>query len=586
MPPKRVAPVESDFGQEIQIVAKTEAGDVTSLKEGLLRPLVDVKIQLAETWKIPAAMTSIWRLVDDKASNLRESELLDRYFYPEDEVELLLKFTVEPIEEEFADVENADVERLLKLLAEFGTDEDPSKARVSFESQLRASAKVMNAMASWLESPDRDRRKMVMQALQQACPVGDKRAIDALLAHLDSEIPEIRCDMLWLLSQLSTKGDDRVVLSVISRCSHPEWKTREAAATALGVLAEKGHERSISTLALRCMEDGQWGVRRAAVASLHQIAMPGNKVAISALRGRLGDRDWSTRAAAAEVLGFLAVKGDRQSMSSLIPCLEDGDADVRSAAVTSIGKIMRIEDGKAIIAVGRCLEDVHSKVREAAADALCQENFQGAPTVVSQAFSRLSHLDMAVKCAAARVLAKVSAKGDRRNIGAVDELFEDKSPDVRCSAVKAQGAILSHERALEVLAQRLSDSSAQVRAESARTLTDIAVKGSPRSVKTMCDYALDPSSQVRQISVEALSKVANQGDKLALASLMEHLEDPSSQVRKISIETLGKVAITGDEHAIASLTAHLEDVDESVRLAVTSALQVIDPQEEGSEEDV
>ena len=99
-----------------------------------------------------------------------------------------------------------------------------------------------------------------------------------------------------LLALLDTSAKHALAAALRKRARGPTLRVREAAAKAVGQIAERGRgsvaEGAVRVLVNRLRMDPDKGVRRACVVSLQQVVRPGDATAIAALLQRLeGDED-------------------------------------------------------------------------------------------------------------------------------------------------------------------------------------------------------------------------------------------------------------------------------------------------------
>jgi HEAT repeat protein len=152
-------------------------------------------------------------------------------------------------------------------------------------------------------------------------------AVPGLLALLDQR--EGRLD--WFLAQaLGGTRDDRVFAPLVEALTSDDPKTRQSAATGLGVL---GRVEAIEPL-VEALNDTHPLGRRDALVALSEVGVVGDEDTVAAVKALLADPHDLVRAAAARTYGRL---GGPAAIPLLTEFLADGDAGVRVAAIDGLG---------------------------------------------------------------------------------------------------------------------------------------------------------------------------------------------------------------------------------------------------------
>lgn len=185
-----------------------------------------------------------------------------------------------------------------------------------------------------------------------------------------------------------------------------DWVVRREAAITLG---EMGDERCIEPLA-KCLRDGDWQVRDAAVEALAMIGSPAVELVIRYMR------DFDARKSAIKTLGKI---NDERVLEPLLSMLRNDEfKDDATWALAELGQ-------PAIEKLLECLEDKDEVVRKQATLALGEIKD---PASVEPLIQRLKDQDWFIRLSAAAALEKI---GDPRGREAVKPLLKDPDMVVR-----------------------------------------------------------------------------------------------------------------------------------------------------------
>ena len=182
-----------------------------------------------------------------------------------------------------------------------------------------------------------------------------------------------------------------------------DWVVRREAAITLG---EMGDDRCIEPLA-KCLRDGDWQVRDAAVEALAMIGSPTVDLLIRYMR------DYDARKSAIKTLGKI---NDERVLAPLLSMLQNDEfKDDATWALAELGQ-------PAIEKLIECLENKDEVVRKQAILALGEIKD---PACVDQLIEKLKDANWFIRLSAAAALEKI---GDPRGREAVKPLTKD--PDV------------------------------------------------------------------------------------------------------------------------------------------------------------
>jgi len=183
----------------------------------------------------------------------------------------------------------------------------------------------------------------------------------------------------------------------------PEWVVRQEAVITLG---EMGDERCIEPLA-RCLRDGDWQVREAAVEAVAMVGSPAVDILLRYVR------DWDSRKYAIKALGKI---NDERVLDPLISMLKNDEfKDDATNALAELGQ-------PAVEKLIEALNDKDEFVRKQSILALGEIKD---PAAVDSLIENLKNDDWWVRLTSAAALEKI---GDPRGREAIKPLLKD--PDV------------------------------------------------------------------------------------------------------------------------------------------------------------
>ena len=454
---------------------------------------------------------------------------------------------IEPLINAFRDDDPVVRRRAAKALGQIGAeravgpliaalaDKDPSIRRGAIE-----------ALGTILEVPQlvdlASEAKSVRQSGARALgQLGDKRAVEPLIATLRDRDPSVRLRAAEALGQL---GDKRAVEAlIVATIRNRDPSVRRRAADALGKLKA---EQSVEPL-INALQDDDPVVRLQAAEALGRLK---DERAVEPLINALQDDDPAMRLQAAEALGRLR---DERAVEPLIDALQDKNPSVRQSGARALGQL---GDKRAVEALITALADEDPSVRLRAAEALGQ---LGDKRAVEALIASLRDADPIVRRRAAEALGQL---GDKRAAETLIAALGDEDPSVRLRAAAALGQ-LGDKRAVEALIANLRDADPSVRQSGAETLGQL---GDKRAVEALIAALGDEDPSVRLRAAKALGQL---GDKRAVEALIANLRDADPTVRRRAAEALGKLE---DEQAVEPLINALQDDGLGVRLRAAEAL--------------
>lgn len=411
-------------------------------------------------------------------------------------------------------------------LAQAGTGEldqtDPTPKRTGSTAELDRDIEHLRAGDSQAES-----------AAIRLGTMGDKRAVEPLLAALTDENPLVR---KLAARTLGILGDKRAFEPLVAALRDKDPTVGGAAANALAALGDK---RAFEPL-VAALRDKSPDVGGAAASALVDLD---DKRAVEPLLAALTDETPSVRELAARTLGRL---GEKRAVEPLIAALRDKDSAVGAAAATALG---RLSDKRALDPLVAALRHEESTVRGAAADALAVlgDRRAGEPL-----FAALKDADPKVRTSA---LMALGILGDRRAIEPLVAMLQDEKEGGRAALLLA---CFGDTRALEpLLWQTENNCMAAMAVGGALTLIE------PPPVEALITLLKQDNFNIRTMAASALSRV---GDQRAVAPLIEVTED-----ERIPLWAVGPLAAAlvelDDKRAVDSVAALLRRCNTPAREA-------------------
>src|SRR5262249_40436246 len=202
------------------------------------------------------------------------------------------------------------------------TDPNPESRILSIERLARLRDPAALKPLTELLASDKDLRVRV-KAAEALADLGDKRAVEPLMAAAVAATPDLRAAAVAALGKLGDHGS----VDVLFAAAHDEDRSvRSAAVSSLSQLGISV-ERVSADLA-----SPNWQSRSAALTTLERLG--DRRAAPAVIRVLTTDEDPRVRSEAARALGAL---GDQSTSEVLMRALGDQSSDVRVQAVTSLG---------------------------------------------------------------------------------------------------------------------------------------------------------------------------------------------------------------------------------------------------------
>lgn len=344
----------------------------------------------------------------------------------------------------------------------------------------------MDMLITALKNNNKDVRRAAVQMLGI---LGDKRAIDPLLASFEEDDDdEVRANAIGSLNDLSVAIPLESLIINLQRTSYPYLRiliVRE--------LSKRSEPRTVEGL-ITALKDNDAGVRKAAV---DELGKRSETQVIDALIATLQDSDIWVRGAAAKELGKF---NDIRVLEPLIAVLTDIDASFRYTVLKILERLgwnpeMNENGARHWILMGhwnKCVEI-------------------GAPAVEPLIASISNYRDIAKNCEAINALGRI---GDVRAVEPLITILQNKNEDKKMlyAAILALGEI-GDARAVRPLIDRLDH--VEVSDHDEIVVSALVKIGAPAVWHLI--HALEGSKNLRKKAAEALvrlyrSKKLNQDD--------------------------------------------------------------------------
>lgn len=220
-----------------------------------------------------------------------------------------------------------------------------------------------------------------LRAIRAACTLLRSTARGPLVTRLsvfiDTGNARLRASALRALTGVFASSDRRPVQLAISCLRHNHIEVRRAAATVIlaatastyAVWPEPGGSMAAAAAARvrPALKDSDDLVCMAAARALPKLVPRGDKAAIDSAFACLVHSAATSRRAAVAVLGDVAVPGDASLVAAVAGMAQDDvDWHVRAVAVRALPQLAKRGDGKALAALTACLKDLDVRVRHVA----------------------------------------------------------------------------------------------------------------------------------------------------------------------------------------------------------------------------
>ena len=321
-------------------------------------------------------------------------------------------------------------------------------------------------------------------ASRMEAPVGDGRAVVALIEAVSDENPGVRLSAVGTLGKLM---DPRAVQALIEALRRdPDPKVRAMAAWALGQIEDPA---AVSALTTALREDDDLGVRVQAAEALGDIE---DVSAIDALGAAVRDPSVEVRRAAVDALGNM---DDPRIVPLVLPSLRDDDVEVRRSAADALGNNESPQAVEPLIAATR---DSDLEVRISAIDALGNQ-------------------------------------GDPRARAALLEALRDERAEVRREAIEAIGNLELTAAPPEVI-DAVRDPDREVRYSAVDAIGNFE---DPAAVPVLLEIVR--ASTDRELQYEALDALSNIESPAAYDALIPLLQHEDPKVRQLAAEAIGNM---------------------------------------------
>ncbi|MGD8176169.1 HEAT repeat domain-containing protein [Marinimicrobium sp. ARAG 43.8] len=202
--------------------------------------------------------------------------------------------------------------------------------------------------------------------------------------------------------------------------------------------------------------------------------------------------------------------------------------------------------------------------QRAATQGLLESDFSELDTAALR--EHLSHADMRVRQRAQLTLA---AREDEETLLSV--ATESDHQLARIHAIWGLGQLTRQDESRSaVLLPLLSDADAEIRAQVAEVLGDVAYAGAREQLLPLLG---DDNARVRFFAAQALGRIGNTDDQPALVDMLAANDDDDVYLRQVGAIALARL---GDEQALAALESH---DSEAVRVAAVVALKRLESPE-------
>eukprot|EP00929_Paragymnodinium_shiwhaense_P058933 TRINITY_DN29508_c0_g1_i2.p1 TRINITY_DN29508_c0_g1~~TRINITY_DN29508_c0_g1_i2.p1 ORF type:complete len:248 (-),score=57.97 TRINITY_DN29508_c0_g1_i2:21-764(-) len=206
-------------------------------------------------------------------------------------------------------------------------------------------------------------RREAVTAFESLADPADPNTIAVLTACLEDDEGSVRRATVAAIRSFTqrTGHDDVVIARVMARLEHGNAQVRAAAMEALGIVAPRGHQHSISAAAWELVSQRQLddpGLQEAAEETFAKVAD------LAAVQQRLDHPDSLVRLASLKALPYVVAKGDEAALAAARELLRDPDCEVKAAAERTIAAIaenvVEAQEVSMIVTAGRAQLDTGS----------------------------------------------------------------------------------------------------------------------------------------------------------------------------------------------------------------------------------
>jgi HEAT repeat protein len=407
-----------------------------------------------------------------------------------------------------------------------------------------------------LDDPAADVRSATAASLTAMTSEQCARTLPVLLAHLDSDDPNVREGVLAALHDRSVPATAIPVLVASLRSNFAE--VRRYAITTLANL-NRLDAAAASTLCI-LLSDPATENRDLAAAALVTIG-PG---AVPALREALRSHDRVVRVKAIGTLSAIGINA-RGSVPDLVTLLDDWSAEVRAQAAGALGG-MGSDAQVALSSLASHFSDLDQTVRRQSLDAALKigpRAFMVEPLLVA-----LDADDAQCVQLAGLAIGRLGAL-DESAVPGLRRAMQGRRPESRLIAIKSLASLgTKAKEAMPELRAALSDADARVREQALNVLLQLGSDSGSTSALAAGLISADP--KVRDAAGHALNQ-ATSVDASAVSPLMQALASRTPGVRQIAARSLGKAGAAARD-ATAALQQALKDPDVNIRREAATAL--------------
>lgn len=362
--------------------------------------------------------------------------------------------------------------------------------------------------------------------------IGDSTAVDSLCSLLQNGAPEARVAALGALSMIR----DPRAIQFVAKASVPDNDMVGGVRESLAAMATPEAVEPLAEL----LNDSDPKLRLSSVEALGKVYDPR---VVSLLTGALKDSDEAVRYSAAVALGIM---GQPSAIAPLSAVINGGRGD-HALALTALSRISN-QEAVEVLAAATTGPDGPGAI-----NALGASHHPYAVTCLLNAL----HDDRLAAMKPAIMLALQNTHSPKA-LGPLVDDFRTSASDDAAYALVGVG-----EAAIEPLIKLMTDHKADVRANAAMALGEIADK---RACSVLVKALKDNNADVRTQAATALGLIA---DDRAVSALSAVLTDNSVCVRVATAEALGRIA---SPKAVPALIGALRFHDDNTFGSVTGAL--------------
>lgn len=156
---------------------------------------------------------------------------------------------------------------------------------------------------------------------------------------------------------------------------------------------------------------------------------------------------------------------------------------------------------------------------------------------------------------------KVAVQGDQDTVGALLDLLEDTSAELRVSVANALRQLARKGKADNVVKRLLSvisfDTDDNVRIAAIGAACEVANRGDVRVVRALCNVAVGEGG-ARLAATKGIAEVAGEGDALAIEACLQLSEDADAALRLEAVQILGTISGKQHEHCVIRFLQKLD----------------------------